>query len=97
MNASRDFCLQARSEARQARIDIIWGLSYACEIDPEGAAEIAERVDVSAIVDIARDPANAINARTPALRILGNLVSCAEEITQVCSGIANIVAFGVLV
>lgn len=80
-------------EDEEARIDIIWGLSYACEIDPEGAAEIAERVDVSAIVDIARDPAKAINARTPALRILGNLVSCAEEITQAVVDADGVAAF----
>jgi hypothetical protein len=79
--------------AIQARTDALWGLAYACEIEPLGSAFVARSVDLGNLVELIAGEDKPAAIVTPALRILGNLVSCEEEITQAVIDAGAIPAF----
>ena len=81
------------SRVLQARTDILWGLSYAAEIDPEGAEEVARVTDLAVVTALASDADADSKLRTPAMRLLGNLVSCPEHITQAVVDAGGVDAF----
>lgn len=81
------------SRVVQARTDVLWGLSYAAEIDPDGAEEVARSADLVVVTALAGDADADSKLRIPAMRLLGNLVSCPEHITQAVVDAGGVDAF----